>query len=277
MIYLNAECISGLGEDTFWTWFKREFNNSSFGIPSSIGKNDIILQYSTLGQSPYPERTISLLWELYPEMKSKLMSNEWDNIISTINNAAATSWKKVVSTELSTKYYSQYGDIDVLPIGINTELFCPLLNKTELRIKYNIPINSRVGFWSGTTHTMKGFDRLIQYSQQNPDIFWIIVWKEHGQHAHLDGALNYIHIPQEMIVELMNASDFYLSCGRLDPYFMVEWEAMSCNLPIIAPYGENKDFITSNNPREDILKLGWSRTTAKKMWEIYLKGLNVTW
>lgn len=34
MIYLNTEIFSGLGEDTFWTWFKREFSKETeYGIP----------------------------------------------------------------------------------------------------------------------------------------------------------------------------------------------------------------------------------------------------
>ena len=34
-IYLNPEVASGLGEDTFWMWFKREFPNSEFLSPNS--------------------------------------------------------------------------------------------------------------------------------------------------------------------------------------------------------------------------------------------------
>ena len=36
MIYLNCEVKSGLGEDTFWTWFEREFKDGCcFEVPKN--------------------------------------------------------------------------------------------------------------------------------------------------------------------------------------------------------------------------------------------------
>ena len=62
MIYLNAEVISGLGEDTFWTWFKREFPTSSFDKPKTLTEKDIVLRYSTLGPlNVFPVKTVAFL------------------------------------------------------------------------------------------------------------------------------------------------------------------------------------------------------------------------
>ena len=94
-----------------------------------------------------------------------------------------------------------------MQLGLDTDLFKPLNSKENLRIKYNIPKDKKVGYWGGTTHTMKGFDRLVQYSENNPDIFWIIVWKQHGDNGNIPSSIphtSFIHITQQTINELMN-------------------------------------------------------------------------
>jgi glycosyltransferase involved in cell wall biosynthesis len=271
MIYLNAEVISGLGEDTFWTWMKRELGDkANYGLPGVANKDDIILQYSTKGGNEFPNNTVALLWELHPEMKVVLGGNDYDYVISNIENCARQSIKKTVTSNLMVKYYDKFGHIDVLPIGIDTDLFCPVSDKTAMRLKYGIPLNKKVGFWSGTTHPMKGFQKLLQYKNNNPDIHWIVAWKQQGQNGHLEGHSNYTHVNQSVLAELMGCADFFLSCSLLQPFFMVEWEAMSCNLPMVILDGMQKDFVPSSNPRDDIFNLGWDRKTAINTWKKYL-------
>ena len=273
MIYLSAEVVSGLGEDTFWTWFKREFPESQYGLPDKVNKEDIVLQYSTLGKNKFPDNTIGLLWELHPEMKIKLNSTMWDGIIEKINLCASTCKYRTTPSRLMALYYESFGKLDLIPIGVDTDLFMPMDNKNELKKRYGIPTNKRIGFWAGTTHTMKGFNNLKVYANNNTDIYWIIVWKQHGEHGNLQTASNFIHVPQQQLAELMNCADFFLSCGLLQPFYMVEWEAMACNLPMIISSGLEKDFIPSDNPREDIFRLKWDRKTTKELWKNYIKEI----
>lgn len=278
MIFLNAEVISGLGEDTFWTWFKREFPNSAFAIPQVMAPNDVVLRYSTLGPlNVYPSKSIALLWELIPEMKEVFNSNIWDEKIDKINNAAKYSTYRVVATPLAKKYYEEFGSVDVIPIGVDTDLFKPLGDKIALRNKYNLPIDKKIGIWAGTTHPMKGFERLNKYAQENIDTYWIIVWKQHSEAGYLNGASNFIKISQQQLVELFNAADFYLSCGMLKPFYMIEWEAMACNLPMVILDGMKKDFVPSQNPRDDIFRLGWDRKSVKLTWEKYFYERGIQW
>ena len=269
MIYLVPEVASGLGEDTFWTWANREFPNSVIGAPSNATKDDAILRYSTKGRSNFPAHTISLLWELHPEMKAALGGNAWDGVISRIDECRGSA-KLTVTSSLMLPYYSHYNQpIDVLPIGVNTDMFKPY-DKSGVRAKYGIPQGRRVGIWAGTTHPMKGFDRLKDYAAQNPDVYWILVWKSQGEAAPVVGASNHILVPQQKLAELMSCADFFLSCGRLRPFFMVEWEAMACNVPMVILGDMEKDFKPSASPREDIFRLGWDRHTAKATWLNYI-------
>ena len=273
MIYLCAEVVSGLGEDTFWTWLKREVKNTSFDIPRVLKKEDVVLRYSTLGSTQFPDQTIGLLWELYPEMKEKLKSNQWDNTINKVYDCAKTCKYKTVASSLMVDYYKDYGKLDLIPIGINTDLFKPIPDKDVIRKKYNIPINKKVGFWGGTTHPMKGFDKVIEYKNSNSDIYWIIAWKQKGDDGYLPDASNFVHVSQQQLSELMACSDFCLSTSRLRPFYMVEWEAMACNLPMIILDNMNKDFSPSSSPREDIFRLKWDRISAKSLWVNYINDI----
>jgi len=271
MIYLVPECAAALGDDTFWIWAQREFPNSVMGAPTTITKDDVILQYSTMGASAFPEHTIALLWELYPEMKAMHVDpGGVDGRIATINQCSTTSARRVVASPLMIPYYEQPGKtIDILPLAVDTDVFQPY-DKAVMRAKYGIPPNQRVGFWSGTEHPMKGFDQMRVYAAQHPEIFWIVVWTYPWARGNSQGHLNFGTVPQRQLAELMSCADFYLSCSRLRPFYMTEWEAMACNLPMIIPSGIQKDFVPSANPREDVFRLHWDRRTAKGMWLDYI-------
>lgn len=278
MIYLSAEVISGLGEDTFWTWFAREFPNSRFANPVVFKDEDIILRYSTLGfYNVVPSKSVALLWELLPEMKKVFNSNEWDEKINKTFETAKYSTYRVATTPFVKEFYNQFGTVEIIPIGVDTYLFRPMKNKRELRKKYNIPLNRRIGFWGGTLHPMKGFQNLKKYAEKYPDIYWILVWKQQSEAGFLPEASNFVHVDQQTLSELMNCADFFLSSGLLRPFFMIEWEAMACNLPIIVTENLEKDFVPSENPREDIFRLGWNRDAVKIKWIEFFEKRGVRW
>ena len=278
MIYLNAEVVSGLGEDTFWTWFKREFPSSSFDVPKSLNNDDILLRYSTLGFYPISGKQVSLCWELYPQMKRLFGSNQWDSKITKVYESAKYSTYRTVATMHSVSSYSEFGTVEVIPIGVNTELFCPILDKDVLRRKYNLPDNKEIGFWAGTTHPMKGFIELLQYASFNPDIHWIIVWKWQQEAGLLENASNFVNVSQTQLSELMNASDFFLATSKLSPFYMIEWEAMSCNLPMKFVGGTEREFNPyPNNPRDNVFEMGWSRNQVKMIWDSFMTKRGVKW
>jgi glycosyltransferase involved in cell wall biosynthesis len=278
MIYLNPEIVSGLGEDTFWTWFKREFPSASFAVPKRLKFDDVLLQYSTLGFPRIPGKTVALLWELYPEMREVFRAKTWDARIDRVFECAKFCTHRTVSSPLAAKYYQEYGSVDVLPIGVNTELFRPLDDKAKLREEYGLPPDREIGFWGGTTHPMKGYRRLLEYAGQHPDIYWIVVWKWDMEADHFEGGHNFVKISQEMISELMNCADFILFTGLLRSYFMLEWEAMACNLPVrLFDPALERDFIPSANPRDDVFRYKWDRQSTKAQWSAYLERKGVTW
>ena len=124
MIYLNAECINSLGEDTYWTWLKRELGDiSTFSVATAVTSKDVILRYATLGSSGFPRNTIALLWELYPQMKE--IGIFCDGRIGAMAHCAANAARRTVATPLMAPYFEKFGKVDVLPLAVDTDLFCP--------------------------------------------------------------------------------------------------------------------------------------------------------
>lgn len=253
MIYLAPEVKSSIGDDTFWTWFEREFE-CSFDIPSVINDRDVVLQYSTLGRSNIiGGKKVALCWELYHDLIKQGVEGNWGFRIPIINDCISHSNHQVISSELMQEFYP---NAKVLPIGVDTDLFCPR-SKTAMRRKYGFDVNSKIGFWGGNPHPMKGPDRLIEYVNSHPGIHWIIIDKWNPR-------------PQSEIAELMSCADFGLFTGRLRSYYMVEWEMMACDLPIIDISGMQRDFMPSG--RKKVFELGWSRHQAKETWYNFLKN-----
>lgn len=274
-IYLSPVVRSGYGEETFWVWFEKKFKNSSYKLPKAYKKGDVLLRYSTKGPLKAKNlKTIALCWELLPEMKTVLGSNEWDATIETTYETAKNADKIVVASRFSVPYYEKYGKVDILPIGVDTDLFRPYSDKEkyELKIKYGIPLNVEVGFWCGTTHKMKGFQNVQKYADENPNIYWIIVW--YGERGNFvgNGQEHYL-VNQQKMAELMNCANFQLSASILRPYYIIEYEGMACNLPQRKIVDIEKDFEAGNNPRDVIFEKKWDRHSAKILWEDYIKNL----
>jgi glycosyltransferase involved in cell wall biosynthesis len=277
MIYLNCEVKSGLGEDTFWTWFSREFPNSSFDVPVKLKNDDILLRYSTLGFLPIEGKQMALCWELYPEMKEYFNTSCFDERMKIVENTARYSTYRTVATNETVKNYEKFGQVKVIPIGVDTDLYRPMKNKKELRKKYNLPQDKKVGIWIGTYHPMKGISKLLEYASLHPEIEWVIVWKWEMEELEIDNTHSYVKIKQAQICELLNASDFFLSTSQLKPFYMAEWEAMATNIPFVFYGSVEREFYPSKNPRDDVFAQGWDRKSVKKKWIDLFESKGVRW
>lgn len=277
MIYLNAEVVSGLGEDTFWTWFQREFPSAVFEEPKSLRDEDILLRYSTLGFHPVIGKQVALCWELYPGMSERFNSTLWDAKIAKVREAARYSTYRTVASSLTQDYYLEFGSVDIVPIGVDTDLFRPLPDKMELRAKYGLPTDQEIGVWVGTAHPMKGFALLLEYARANPDVHWITICKTEAEAVAMPGASAFIHVPQATNCELINAADFFLSTSLLRPYYMAEWEALACDVPMRIVGDADKEFVPSAGPRSDVFRLGWDRPSVKRKWEDFFRDKGIGW
>lgn len=250
-IFLTPEIRSGLGEDTFWTWFAREIG-AEFDLPNKIGPNDIVLHYSTMGKPKFPGNTVTLLWELYPEMALRLGTQHFLKMLR-IRASYSSRWA-TCPTHYSRAFYSK--NTTVLPIGVDTNLFKPANSKNDLRAKHGYSPEDRIAFWSGQTHPMKGPELREKWAAENPD--WKLISRPREN-----------VISQEALAELMQISDGFLNTSRLIPLYMVEWEALATGLPFIQAGGVEREF-EPNEPREFVMSVGWSRDQAKLLWQDFV-------
>lgn len=274
MIYLSPKIRSGYGEETFWVWFENTFKNSSYKLPCKYSINDVILRYSTMPPiNINPGKTIALCWELLPELRIVLKDNSWDSAIATTYSTAKAADKIVVASRFSVPFYEKFGKVDILPIGVNTDLFKPLSDdeKYKLKVKYNVPPDKEIGFWCGTSHRMKGLPNLQKYAKENPNIYWILVW--YPTIGSFDGnGQQHALVNQQVMAELMNCADFQLSVSMLRPYYIIEYEGMACNLKQRKILNIEKDFEAGDNPRDAIFEHKWDRHTCKVVWEEYINN-----
>jgi hypothetical protein len=266
-IWLNPEDAHGYGDDNFWPWAKRTFPGAEWGVPGQIGPRDIVLHYSTMGVPRHPQQTISLLWELYPEMRERLDSAAFEARIHLIEQSCAARWRTIPTPASARHYLHLDGPLPIHPLCVDTDLFRPM-NKGAMRLKHGFPIDATIGFWSGTDHAMKGYDRLLNYAAAHPSVRWIVASKNDA-HVLIPGEFNVCHVAQPYLAELMNCADFILSVSRLRPFYMCEWEAFSCDLPMIDISGE-REFVPSAHPRDDVFARGWDRATGRDRWLDYI-------
>jgi hypothetical protein len=275
-IYLSPEIKSGYGEETFWVWAEKTFPGNSFDLPEDFGPKDVVLRYSTKGPiDAKPAKTVALCWELLPEMKIVLNDNSWDERIQITYKTARSADRITVASRFSVPFYEPYGKVDILPIGVDTNLYRPYSEeeKQKTKTKYGVPLNKEVGFWCGTTHRMKGFQHVQKYAKENPDIYWIIVFygPEYGNFVGYGQQHNLV--TQPVMAELMNCADFQLSASILRPYYIIEYEGMACDLPQRKILDVEKDWVAGDHPRDQLFEHHWDRPTAARDWMNYINNL----
>lgn len=273
MIYLSPMVRSGYGEETFWVWFENNFKNSSYNLPSTYNNDDVILRYSTKGPiNISPGKVIVLCWELLPELRITLNDKSWDGTIDVTYRTAEAADRITAASRFSIPFYEKFGKIDILPIGVDTDLFKPVSDdeKYKLKLKYDVPLNKEVGFWCGTPHRMKGSQNLQKYANENPNIYWIIIWYQATGSFRGSGQQHTL-VNQQIMSELMNCADFQLSTSMLRPYYIIEYEGMACNLKQRKILNIEKDFEVGDNPRDTIFEHKWDRCAAKETWKNYIE------
>lgn len=121
----------------------------------------------------------------------------------------------------------------VIEEGIDVEKFKPL-NKKELREKYNIPLDKKVGIAVTKFIPQKGWDVLADLINKFQDIHWIVVLTtDVGAKPKLKNVSLFQRVAPELMPELYNCADFFISTSLVESFGLSPIEAASCNIPII--------------------------------------------
>ena len=133
---------------------------------------------------------------------------------------------------------------EIISNPVDIDFFKPLWNKKEeLRKKYKIPRDKKVGIWVGSTNMIKNFQMITQMVDIfDNEIFWILVAK--NETGTDDKRVKvFCNVDRNTIRDLYNCADFFILTSPIEGYGNAIFEAMACNLPcIVSPTGYFYDF-----------------------------------
>ena len=189
----------------------------------------------------------------------------------------------------------------IIEEGIDIEKFKPL-NKKELREKYNIPLDKKVGIAVTKFIPQKGWDILADLINKFKDIHWIVVLTTDVKaKPKLKNVTLFKKVAPDLMPELYNCSDFFISTSLVESFGLSSLEASACNLPIITyktgwawDWWDKRLGIRVNewtseafekaindilvreskyDPRQIMIKKGFTLERMKKGWEAFVKEI----
>lgn len=129
---------------------------------------------------------------------------------------------------------------EIIPNPVDINFFKPLKNKKELRKKYKIPKDKKVGVWVGATDIpIKNIAMMVQLIEIfREEIFWILVTKNETFISNKKIIKTIHNTNKTTMRDLYNCADFYILTSPVEGCNHTIFEAMACNLPaIVSPTG----------------------------------------
>lgn len=201
-------------------------------------KNDIIISHEFYtGEEGYPDiiqfgNPMYSLSKIFPEDGFKESLEQRKNKINGIKVANSNFMKDDLRKSGIEADY-------VINNGVDTDFFQPVKDvneKLELRKKYNLPEQGKIGIFVGDANNIKNFEMLGYLIDKYQNIFWIIVNKTMKAIEEINESRNFKFFLDEdrnTIKELLQSSDFFILTSPAEGCSNAIFEAMSCGLPCI--------------------------------------------
>lgn len=165
-------------------------------------------------------------------------------ILSSSKPYLATPCEWLKKMFLRSKVGNSFQEIRVIPNGVNTDQFFPILEKKTLRRKYGLSEDSLIFTFVGNkilSNPWKNFSLMLESLQSlalhiDQKVLFLCIG-ERGRHIE---SPNFIcqffdHVEEvEGLNELYNCSDFYFHLAKADTFPNTVLEAQSCGIPIFA-------------------------------------------
>lgn len=163
----------------------------------------------------------------------------------------------VTNSTYTASSYAEY-DIQVVPIGVDEQLFKPM-DKQFMREKHGFGAYHRIGISVGAFDDVKGWPAVRTVVERRTDIFWILVSKDQQTYSH-DNARVFHRIPQTLLSELLNCADFFVLGSPVETECLAAIEACFCNVPVVMRQtGVFADFTDSELDRVGVFGLDLGR------------------
>lgn len=288
MIVILNDYIRGIvsNEETFWSRLEKELDDTFAISTAKLNislqeklkelKPNLVIQNANWGKlTDY--KTISFLQDPFIEMKKlfepfslkmrlKIRKREsYDDKIQ-LQIESLNDYIKVTNSNFMAKMYHKVGEFHVIPMGVDHELFRPM-EKKELRKKYELPIDKTIKIFVGSTHKIKGFEKIKKIINDDTSSFWILVLKD-VDFGRGHNFITFHKISQEILAELYNCADLLVARSLVESFGLATVEAMFCDLPVdTTKTGIFWDWEPDmNNPRDEAIKKGLDKNVWMKSW-----------
>lgn len=146
----------------------------------------------------------------------------------------------VCNSLITAKSYPEF-KFEIIPIGVNHELFSPPITKT-------VNINKKpIGIFVGALNDIKGWKEVNQIIHQRQDIFFIVVSKYNDGKCDAPNSVTYNCIDQSTLSQLLQSADFFILGSPVETQCLAAMEACMCDVPVIMkPTGIFMDFSPSD-------------------------------
>jgi hypothetical protein len=172
------------------------------------------------------------------------------NRVSIEQEAVLKSSQIVVANSVATAVSYSELDPEIIPIGIDSELFRPL-NKAKLRKKYNYADSDKIGIFVGDFSLVKGWNEVKSCVLARRDIKWILVTKK-DEIFEAENAIVFNKISQKKLAELLSLSDFFILGSPVETQCLAALEACLCDTPVLM----HKVGIFNEFSSEELAKVG---------------------
>ena len=245
----NDLVTGSMGEKVLWNFLLES-------LPSSVG----IDMYLAGTQGDYASNARNYIQEHYPDVEVIIQNatfiNTVDSSCYTIaflqddlrSMGRATGQQeenlrragKLVTNSLQTALsYPEY-DFEIIPVGVDLDLFKPL-NKEDVRQELGFG-PGRIGVFVGDFSEVKGWSKVRACIERHPEITWILVSKT-GETFEAENVRVFNRIPQTILSKLLNCADFFMIGSPVETQCLAAIEACLCNVPVVMPQvGIFKDF-----------------------------------
>ena len=229
---------------------------------SVIQDNNLLGPYKLYRHGFYNYYSYNVYARIFPFLQKSTIMNS-DVVVST-------------SEHVKDCYDKKFGiDSEIIPNGIDTNIFKPLPNKDKLKEKYGIPKDKKVAISVTGFLQIKGWHILQKLINEYQDIFWIIVLKHKSERPRLKNVKILNQIPKEQLVELYNCSDFFVLPSAMETCNLAGLEAIASGLPIIvtnAGYFWNKNLENGFEYMDVGIRVeNWNHETYKNALDDFLE------